>query len=128
MELSYWEKQLILQTKGHIGRPLDGRVLTEISARHFGIPPEYVTPINVRHLLYPLFEKLVQDQHIRVTMMSLFEDIQSEALNRGGTILMSGDDVDKAVLSKIQNIRVLHTNLNLGKADADLVKWATKLS
>ena len=127
MELSYWEKQLVLQTKGHIGRPFDERVLIEITARHFGIPPEYVTPINVRHLLYPLFEKLVKDQHIRVTMMSLFEDIQSEALNRGGTILMSGDDVDKMVLAKIQNIRVLDTDLNLGEADADLVKWAKQL-
>lgn len=114
--LHYWEKQLILYTKGHFKRLNYEKDLKWFPAELYGLAVEQVSAENVFHMVVDIYETLGKCGLIRFELKEFVS-----AMVRGA----SDKQLDTAVrqlLSEIQGMSVANTGLELGEVDTELAK------
>lgn len=123
MELHYWEKQLILATKGHFGS-FNKEILKEFPARYYGFSVKQVSESNILHMVTELFKNLVAEGHIRFDLGEFLSETFRKKGDSDGKI--SVEDIYVKMLSEISAIKVLSTNLDLGEPDKELLMHITE--
>lgn len=119
-EITYWEKQLILYTKGHFGKVIyTDNILKLFAAKLYDLDIERVDPYNVNHMIMYLFETLVEKHYIKMPYLELFHRLFKQA-NKNQRKEINGEDIRIVMLNHMQGI--LSKGLDLGVADEDLKK------
>ncbi|WP_437261216.1 hypothetical protein [Bacillus thuringiensis] len=120
MEFDYWEKQLILYTKGHFKCINYEKDIKHFAANLYGLKLEQVSTDNVLHMVLDIYEKLCLNDYIKFNFKNFISDLfkKSYFTDKGGKVDLS--DILNQVLSQIQNIPVVRSGLNLGEADKGL--------
>lgn len=128
MKLSYWEKQIILYTKGHFGE-INHHHLKYFAAEHFGLHPDQVEQYSINYMVANLYEKLIDEGYIGFKLYSFVNEVfkrkRFEGDNSDG---VKWSDMLKLMLSDIQGISVLGEdfNLDLGAPDKEILKQIAK--
>jgi hypothetical protein len=123
MELNYWEKQLILYTKGHFGRTDYNKDLKHFPSRLYGLSLEHTDDYNVLGMVTRLYQKLVDDNHIRFTLEKFIGDIFRRASIERHKNEVAYDDVLRQMLVEISMVQIRkggNIELDLGTADENL--------
>lgn len=115
-ELHYWEKQLILYTKGHFKRLNYTEDLKWFPAELYGLAIEQVSIENVFHMVVDVYETLGKCGFVRFELKEFLS-----ALFRGSSSVQL-ETVIRQLLSEIQGMSVANTGLELGEADKELAK------
>jgi hypothetical protein len=123
LELNYWEKQLILYTKGHFGRVNYERDLKRFPSELYGLSLEHTDNYNVLGMVVRLYQKLVDGYFIRFTLEKFITDIFKRASIERSKNEVSYDDVLRQMLAELQGLQVREGEeliIDLGKADEDM--------
>jgi hypothetical protein len=123
MELNYWEKQLILYTKGHFGRTNYDKDLKRFPAELYGLSLEHTDNYNVLGMVIRLYQKLVDSGHIRFTLEKFIADIFKRASFERHKSEVAYQDVLRQMLAEFQGLQVRDDEkvlLDLGSADEGL--------
>ncbi|PGT89810.1 hypothetical protein [Bacillus thuringiensis] len=115
MELHYWEKQLILYTKGHFKRMDYRKDLKLFTARLYGLGLEDVGTRITLHMVIDVYETLCENGYINCTIKTFI----SSLLRKSNTVDVY--DILNTLLSEIQGIPVASKGLDLGEADRELL-------
>ncbi|PKR82902.1 hypothetical protein [Heyndrickxia camelliae] len=120
MDLKYWEKQLILYTKGHYPRTDYEKDLVHFPSEFYGLSLEQTYQYNVLHMVTDVYQKLVANGHIQFKLDTFITDIFKRAWWDNGKKEVSYDHILKHMLSEIQNIVILNSGIELGGVDENL--------
>jgi hypothetical protein len=123
MELNYWEKQLILYTKGHFGRTDYDKDLKRFPAELYGLSLEHTDNYNVLGMVVRLYQKLVDTGHIHFTLEKFIADIFKRASFERSKNEVAYQDVLRQMLAEFQGLQVRDDDnvlLDLETADEDL--------
>lgn len=118
MNLHYWEKQLILYTKGHFGRTDYIKDLKYFPSELYGLSIERTDNYNVFGMVVRLYQKLVDHKYIPFTLERFIGDTFRRTYRENGKNEVSYDDVLRQMLAEIQGIAVMENGvriLELGK-------------
>lgn len=124
--ITYYEKQLILYTKGHFG-PVnyDNDVLKLFAAKLYDLEINRVDPYNINHMVIYLYEALVEQGFIVKPLINLFDMFFKEA-NKDQRKAVLAQDITITLLKLMQGIKVKDDNdsflIELGTADKNLKK------
>ncbi|PDZ55741.1 hypothetical protein CON15_19565 [Bacillus cereus] len=120
MEIDYWEKQLILYTKGHFKRINYKKDIKHFAANLYGLNLEQVSTDNVLHMVLDIYENLCLNDYIEFNFKNFISDLFKNAYftDRGDKVDLS--DILNQMLSQIQNTPVVRKGLNLGEVDKGL--------
>ncbi|MEB9467871.1 hypothetical protein P4J10_14445 [Bacillus cereus] len=120
MEFDYWEKQLILYTKGHFKRINYEKDIKHFAANLYGLKLKQVSTDNVLHMVLDIYEKLCLNDYIKFNFKNFISDLfkKSYFTDKGDKVDLS--DILNQVLSQIQNIPVVRSGLDLGEVDKEL--------
>lgn len=114
--LHYWEKQLILYTKGHFKRLNYAEDLKWFPAELYGLEVEQVSIENVFHMVVDVYETLGKYGFVHFELKEFLA-----SLFRGSSSVQL-ETVIRQLLSEIQGMSVANTGLELGEADKELAK------
>lgn len=121
MELHYWEKQLILYTKGHYVKNIDyNKDLRHFTANIYGLYFDQVKDYMVQGMVVDLYEKLVNNGLITHSIETFIADIFKRSFYDRGSYEVNRYDIIYYMLGEIQGISVLNVGLDLGTTDDDL--------
>lgn len=125
MELNYWEKQIILYTKGHFGKIDRATSLTYFAAEHFGLYPSQVEQYSINYMVTNLYEKLIDGGYIGFDLYSfIHEAFKRQHFHAESTDSVKWGDMLNLMLSDIQGISVRGEgfDLNLGAPNKNLLQ------
>ncbi|MFE8094443.1 hypothetical protein [Bacillus toyonensis] len=122
MELHYWEKQLILYTKGHFKRIDYKKDLKLFTAKLYGLGLEDVGMQNVLHMVLDVYETLCENGYINFKLKTFIATLLKKSAFKSESNKIDAYDVLQELLAEIQGISVLRNGLDLGKADRELLE------
>ncbi|PLR99585.1 hypothetical protein [Bacillus sp. T33-2] len=123
MELHYWEKQLILYTKNHFPRTDYEKDLKRFPAELYVLSIEHTDDYNVLGMVVRLYQKLVDNGHIRFTLEKFIDNIFRRASFERHKNEVAYVDVLRQMLAEFQGLQVRDGEsviLDLGKADEEM--------
>lgn len=124
MELTYWEKQLILYSKLHFPRSGDLDDVKLMVAKEYGLPLKYVDNQTLSDFLFGLHEKLVENDFIRFDLENFIVVMfhMRSMLSHKDVVTIA--DVLFEIIDQIRSIPVNDPEhqkvINLGKPDQNL--------
>ncbi|MFJ8528522.1 hypothetical protein [Bacillus sp. NPDC094106] len=122
MELHYWEKQLILYTKGHFKRIDYKKDIKLFTAKLYGLGLEDVGMQNVLHMVLDVYETLCKNGYINFNLKTFIATLLKKSAFKSESNKIDGYDILQELLAEIQNIPVLSKGLDLGEADRELLE------
>lgn len=122
MELHYWEKQLILYTKGHFKRIDYKKDLKLFTAKLYGLGLEDVGMQNVLHMVLDVYETLCENGYINFKLKTFIATLLKKSAFKSESNKIDAYDILQELLAEIQGISVLRNGLDLGKADRELLE------
>ncbi|KXY51058.1 hypothetical protein AT268_31640 [Bacillus cereus] len=122
MELHYWEKQLILYTKGHFKRIDYKKDIKLFTAKLYGLGLEDVGMQNVLHMVLDVYETLCENGCINFKLKTFIATLLKKSAFKGEPHKIDEDDILHELLAEIQGISVLNTGLDLGEANRELLE------
>ena len=125
MELSYWEKQLILYTKGHYARVDYEKDLKEFPAKAYLLGVEHTDQSNVFNFVTRLYTTLYENGHIPFTLEGFLTNIFKRVRFDKDNNSVDRMTIMKQMLADIQGMRVLG-RIELGEPDEELRKKINK--
>lgn len=125
MELHYWEKQLILYTKGHFKHIDYKKDLKLFSTKLYGLDLEDVEIHNVLHIILDLYQTLCKNGFIKFNFKMFISNLLRESTFKNGLHKFDEYDILYSMLAEIQSIPVLSKGLDLGEADNELFTKGT---
>lgn len=123
MELHYWEKQLILYTKGHFDRVDYEKDLKHFPSELYGLGLERTDNYNVLGMVTRLYQNLVDAGHIKFTLEKFISDIFKRATWERNSGDVTHDDILHQLLAEFQCLTVFENGvrvIDLGTADEEL--------
>lgn len=122
MELHYWEKQLILYTKGHFKRIDYKKDLKLFTAKLYGLGLEDVGMQNVLHMVLDVYETLCENGYINFKLKTFIATLLKKTAFKSESNKIDAYDILHELLAEIQGIPVLSNGLDLGEADRELLE------
>lgn len=122
MELHYWEKQLILYTKGHYKRIDYKKDIKLFTAKLYALSLEDVGFKSVLHMVLDVYETLCDNGYISFNFKTFISTLLRESAFKSEDHKIDEYDILHKLLAEIQNIPVLSKGLDLGEADAELLE------
>lgn len=122
MELHYWEKQLILYTKGHFKRIDYKKDLKLFTAKLYGLGLEDVGMQNVLHMVLDVYETLCENGYINFKLKTFIATLLKKSAFKSESNKINTYDILHELLAEIQDIPVLSNGLDLGEADRELLE------
>ncbi|HDR7922271.1 hypothetical protein [Bacillus paranthracis] len=122
MELHYWEKQLILYTKGHFKRIDYKKDIKLFTAKLYGLGLEDVGMQNVLHMVLDVYETLCENGYINFKLKTFIATLLKKSAFKGESNKIDAYDILHELLAEIQGIPVLSKGLDLGEADRELLE------
>ncbi|WP_257142918.1 MULTISPECIES: hypothetical protein [Bacillus cereus group] len=121
MELHYWEKQLILYTKGHFKRIDYKKDLKLFTAKLYALGLEDVGSKNILHMVLDIYETLCENGYINFNFKTFIFNLLRESSFKSDSHSIDDNDILHKLLAEIQNIPVLSKGLDLGEPDSELL-------
>lgn len=124
-DLTYWQKQLILYTKGHYG-PVQWAFdeLKYFAAALFDLHIEYVTQRNVNAMIEVTIETLLEHGAVKQT---IWRDMTKQLLRDDHMVKLTPENrYISYMLSRLQGIHVVEHNLELGDVSEDMTRIITQ--
>ncbi|AFV21553.1 MULTISPECIES: hypothetical protein [Bacillus] len=122
MELHYWEKQLILYTKGHFKRIDYKKDIKLFTAKLYGLGLEDVGMQNILHMVLDIYEALCENGYINFKLKTFIATLLKKSAFKSESNKIDAYDILQELLAEIQGISVLRNGLDLGKADRELLE------
>lgn len=122
VEIHYWEKQLILYTKGHFKRIDYKKDIKLFPAKLYGLGVDQVDMKNVLHMVVDIYDTLCKNKYIDFNLKTFIHSLLRESAFKGTSHKTNVDDILNMLLAEIQNIPVVSKGLDLGKADGELLE------
>ncbi|MGH0533159.1 hypothetical protein ACQVP7_27065 [Bacillus paranthracis] len=122
MELYYWEKQLILYTKGHFKRIDYKNDIKLFTAKLYGLGLEDVGIQNVLHMVLDVYNTLCENGFINFNLKTFIFSLLRESSFKSEPHKIDEYDILHKLLAEIQGIPVLSKGLDLGEADNELLE------
>src|SRR5690606_28708744 len=129
MELHYWEKQLILYTKGHYNRIDYNKDLKQFPSAYYELPLEHTNDYNTLGMVTRLYQKLIDNGRITFTLETFIDGIFKRANFNHGESSVNRDDILRHMLGNIQGMKVKDQDkeyIVLGDIDNKLDKEINK--
>lgn len=112
MELHYWEKQLILYTKGHFERKNYDKDLKYFVAELYGLYPEQVELYNILGMVVRLYQKLIDNRHIHFTLEKFIDENFRMAFRERDKFEINHHILLGQMLAEISMVAVLDNDKN----------------
>lgn len=120
MELHYWEKQLILYTKGHFKHIDYKKDLKLFPAKLYGLDLKDVGTENALHMVLDLYHTLCENGFIKFNFKMFISNLLRESSFKNESYKIDEYDILYRLLAEIQGIPVLSKGLDLGEVDSEL--------
>lgn len=121
MELHYWEKQLILYTKGHFKRIDYKKDIKLFTAKLYALGLEDVGSKNVLHMVLDIYNALCENGYINFNFKTFIFSLLRESAFKSEPHKIDDYGILHKLLAEIQNIPVLSKGLDLGEPDSELL-------
>lgn len=122
MDLTYWEKQLVLYTKMHFGKINYKHHLKYFTAKNHQVSDSDVSLVNMFSMVSSTYKKLVMVNHSEFDIQNFILDVFKNAAHSGNHGRADMWDVMETMLSEIQNSQPKALGLDLGVLDNEFAK------